>query len=116
MKKAIGIALIIFFCSYALLFAGGARQRQDAGTTIRFSWWGGDVRHQATLAAIDRFEQLNPDVTIEAEYQGFDGAITRDWQHRSPEEWLRTLSRLHRLRLWNLPQEMIFFLISCSRT
>jgi len=41
--------------------------------TMRFSWWGADARHKATLAAIDLYKQKNPNITIEAEYQGFDG-------------------------------------------
>ena len=48
----------------------------DAGQdpiTLRFAWWGGDARHEATLAAIELYQQRNPHVTIEAEYQGYDG-------------------------------------------
>jgi oligogalacturonide transport system substrate-binding protein len=41
--------------------------------TLRFMWWGGDTRHAATLKAIDRYTELHPNVTIEAEYQGYDG-------------------------------------------
>ncbi len=41
--------------------------------TMRFAWWGSDARHQATLAAIDAYRQKNPHVTIEGEYQGYDG-------------------------------------------
>jgi oligogalacturonide transport system substrate-binding protein len=41
--------------------------------SLRFSWWGSDARHQATLAAIDAYTALNPHVTIEGEYQGYDG-------------------------------------------
>lgn len=41
--------------------------------TMRFAWWGADARHKATIAAIDLYKQKNPNVTIEAEYQGFDG-------------------------------------------
>lgn len=41
--------------------------------TLRFSWWGGDSRHEATLACIDAFEKENPNIKIEAEYGGFDG-------------------------------------------
>lgn len=40
---------------------------------LRFSWWGGDSRHEATLACIEAFEALYPNITIEAEYGGFDG-------------------------------------------
>ncbi len=41
--------------------------------TLRFAWWGSDARHEATLAAIDRYMELYPNVTIEGEYQGYDG-------------------------------------------
>ena len=41
--------------------------------TLRFAWWGSDARHEATLAAIDRYMELYPNVKIEGEYQGYDG-------------------------------------------
>jgi oligogalacturonide transport system substrate-binding protein len=41
--------------------------------TLRFSWWGSDGRHKATLEAIEAYSKLNPHVTIEGEYQGYDG-------------------------------------------
>ncbi|WP_333648981.1 ABC transporter substrate-binding protein [Lacrimispora sp.] len=41
--------------------------------TLRFAWWGSDARHEATLAAIDHYMELYPNVTIEGEYQGYDG-------------------------------------------
>jgi oligogalacturonide transport system substrate-binding protein len=41
--------------------------------TLRFSWWGSDARHKATLAAIEAYTKLNPNVKIEGEYQGYDG-------------------------------------------
>jgi oligogalacturonide transport system substrate-binding protein len=40
---------------------------------LRVSWWGGDSRHQATLDAIEIFESKYPNISIEAEYSGFDG-------------------------------------------
>ena len=73
MKKLICISMLILFCSAALIFAGGGQAQTSGQTTLRFSWWGGDARHKATLAAIDRFEQLNPNIIIEPEYQAFDG-------------------------------------------
>ena len=36
-------------------------------------WWGDDVRHEATLAVIEQYEEAHPNVTIEAEYGGYDG-------------------------------------------
>lgn len=41
--------------------------------TLRFSWWGGDERLQATLGVIEQFEELHPNVKIEPEYGGSDG-------------------------------------------
>ncbi len=44
-----------------------------ANVNIRFSWWGSEVRHNATLAAIEAYQAANPGVTIEGEYSGYDG-------------------------------------------
>lgn len=41
--------------------------------SLRFSWWGGDDRHKATLDAIDLWNQKHPDITITPEYGGWDG-------------------------------------------
>ena len=40
---------------------------------LRFSWWGSDSRHKATLDAIKLFEEKNPGIKIKAEYGGTDG-------------------------------------------
>lgn len=45
----------------------------DGQVTLRFSWWGGDERHEATLAVIEAFEKENPNIKIEAEYSSYDG-------------------------------------------
>ncbi|WP_020618389.1 ABC transporter substrate-binding protein [Paenibacillus daejeonensis] len=54
---------------------GTAGSGEDNGgqVTLRFSWWGGDGRHQQTLEAIEAYKQVAPNVRIEPEYQGFDG-------------------------------------------
>ncbi|WP_108994631.1 ABC transporter substrate-binding protein [Paenibacillus agaridevorans] len=41
--------------------------------TLRFSWWGSEVRHKALLEAIDIYTEANPNVVIEPEYGGFEG-------------------------------------------
>jgi oligogalacturonide transport system substrate-binding protein len=58
--------------------AGGTKEtvkeaEKKEEVTLRFAWWGSEVRHKAILAAIDKYMELNPHVTIEAEYSGFDG-------------------------------------------
>jgi len=50
---------------------------QGAPTVLRFAWWGGAGRHQATLKAIAAFEQRHPGVKIKAEYMGFAGYLER---------------------------------------
>lgn len=40
---------------------------------LRFSWWGGDARHKATQDAIALYKTKLPNVSIEGEFQGFDG-------------------------------------------
>lgn len=56
---------------------GGASDTTGSGegedVTLRFSWWGSDSRHQALLAVIDAYEKKNPNISVEAEYQGYDG-------------------------------------------
>lgn len=41
--------------------------------TLRFSWWGGDARHEATIKAAELYMEKNPNVKIEFEYSGWDG-------------------------------------------
>lgn len=49
----------------------------DAGSyeecTITLSWWGGDSRHEATLAAIEAFEAKYPGITVEPTYGAWSG-------------------------------------------
>ncbi len=68
MKKIL-IAVLFAFCACAF--------SAQAGQEIRFSWWGGSDRHEATLAAIRAFEAANPDITVKAEYMGWDGYLER---------------------------------------
>lgn len=69
------IAAVIFTgCSSAESVKNTSQSADKSKSiTLRFSWWGSDTRHQATLAAIELYKKTNPHVTIEAEYGGFDG-------------------------------------------
>lgn len=55
--------------------SGGSNQIPDKEKpiTMRFSWWGSDIRHKATLDAIAAYSKLYPHITIEGEYGGYDG-------------------------------------------
>lgn len=45
----------------------------DEVVEIRVSWWGSETRHANTLNAITKFEEMNPNIKVIPEYQGWDG-------------------------------------------
>lgn len=81
MKKK--LLSVICMCTMLIsLTACGAGTGGDGGSgdsgsedeiTLRFSWWGGDSRHQATLDVIELYESKHPGIKIEAECGGADG-------------------------------------------
>ena len=52
--------------------SSGAPANDGQKVTLRFSWWGSDVRHKTTLEAFDAYTKLHPNVTIEGEYSTID--------------------------------------------
>lgn len=52
---------------------GKSEQAPAGDITLRFSWWGGDSRHEATLKAIETYEAAHPGIKIEPEYSSFSG-------------------------------------------
>ena len=69
MKRILSLAIAIMLFVGMLSFAFAEEDK----VTLRFMWWGGDARHEATLKVIEMFEQLHPNVTIEPEYGSDDG-------------------------------------------
>lgn len=74
--------LKITACCCALMLSACGKNKEPARTepdgsldkcTLRFSWWGGDDRHEATLEAIELWNELHPEITIKPEYGGWDG-------------------------------------------
>ena len=41
--------------------------------TLQMSWWGGDNRHQGTIAAIELWNKTHPAAKVEYSYSGWDG-------------------------------------------
>lgn len=78
-KKIISILCALSIATSMFVGCGSASKEtaKDSSkgeqVTLRFSWWGSDVRHKATLEAIDLYMKQNPNVKIEAEYGGVDG-------------------------------------------
>jgi oligogalacturonide transport system substrate-binding protein len=68
MKKAFLLVLALGLAA-GMVFARGASDTGAGGTiTLRFSWWGTDPRHEATLKVIEAFEKANPNIKIDPEY------------------------------------------------
>ena len=68
MKKILAIALALAM----LLTACVALAESDEETiTLRIVWWGSQQRHNDTLAVIDRYMELNPNIVIESEYMAW---------------------------------------------
>jgi oligogalacturonide transport system substrate-binding protein len=57
--------------------AEGTTPLPNENITLRFSWWGGDARHEATLEALKLYTQKFPNVKVEGEYSGWDGYVQK---------------------------------------
>jgi len=54
--------------------SGGSGDSGDGGQVeLKFSWWGGDTRHEATEKAIEAFMAKYPNITVTAEYGAWSG-------------------------------------------
>jgi multiple sugar transport system substrate-binding protein len=79
MKKYLGILLLLTLVIALPLVAGGQQTRPQSGqqVVLRFSWWGGEARHNAFLEAIELFQSRNPNIRVEPEFGGWDGYVDR---------------------------------------
>lgn len=78
--KLMILALVLLFVGSLTLFAAGGKESQSntgKPTVLRFSWWGADTRHQATLEAMDLYHQRNPNIILEGEYGAFSDAYQK---------------------------------------
>ena len=70
MKRSLKLVLTL---SLLVALLSGLSVYAAPQTQLRFMWWGGDTRHQATMAAIEAYMKKNPNVKISGEYGGFSG-------------------------------------------
>ncbi|MYA92483.1 MAG: extracellular solute-binding protein [Chloroflexi bacterium] len=70
-RKSLFILLAIALLLPTLLAAA-----QDQ-TVVRISWWGSQNGHDRTIAAIELYEELNPDIDIVYEFQGWGDHWTK---------------------------------------
>ncbi|MBN2533185.1 MAG: extracellular solute-binding protein [Spirochaetales bacterium] len=66
--------ILLVMIGIMTLYAG---EKSNEQVTLRFSWWGGDARHKATLEAIDLYMKLNPNIKILSEYGGAQGYLEK---------------------------------------
>jgi oligogalacturonide transport system substrate-binding protein len=72
MKHFLLISTVVFFTATHFSQAVIAQTVE-----LRFSWWGGDLRHKPLLEVIKLFESKNPSINIKPEYMGFSGYAER---------------------------------------
>jgi len=82
MKKRLLITILSICMLTTLTACGSASEQAQSNSSakevqMRFSWWGADDRHQATLKVIENYGKKNPGVTIKGEYGGFDGYLEK---------------------------------------
>lgn len=53
--------------------AESAAKEAGGKADIKISWWGGDARHEATMNAIKKFTDANPNITVSNEYGAWTG-------------------------------------------
>ncbi|MET7339030.1 sugar ABC transporter substrate-binding protein [Nonomuraea sp. NPDC005650] len=59
--------------SVGLSGCGASGAGGDGKVTLRFAWWGGDLRNKMTTEVIAAFEQANPNIKIAPEPGSFEG-------------------------------------------
>jgi multiple sugar transport system substrate-binding protein len=78
MKKVVGLVLIGLL-SVTVLFAGGKTEStetvnsgsEDEPVELVVAWWGAQTRNNKFIACFDRYMELNPNVVIETQTNGF---------------------------------------------
>lgn len=58
-----------------------AAKAKDQPVELRFAWWGSQGRHDRTIKAIEKFQELHPNIKIKPEYASWDGY----WQKLSTQ-------------------------------
>ncbi|MGN0657337.1 MAG: ABC transporter substrate-binding protein [Ruminiclostridium sp.] len=75
LKRLAGISLSLLMlasCASAPVVVN-----QEEYTEISLSWWGNDSRTEYTLAAVKKFEDLNPNIRVKCSYSEWSGYQTR---------------------------------------
>ncbi|MCD7955505.1 MAG: ABC transporter substrate-binding protein [Lachnospiraceae bacterium] len=72
LRRVLAIGLVGAM-AVSMVPVASAEEAEYEECTLTISWWGGDSRHEATLAAIDAFMEAYPGITVESTYSAWDG-------------------------------------------
>lgn len=72
-KMAVLLACALAISTFTGSAAVMAEEENHEPVTLRFMWWGGDERNEATVEVINMFQEKYPWITIEPEFSGSDG-------------------------------------------
>ena len=61
------------FLTLALLLGCVGFASAEEQTTVRIVWWGSQVRHDATVAALEKFMEKYPNIKVEYEFSDWGG-------------------------------------------
>ncbi|MDF2950664.1 MAG: hypothetical protein K0S18_247, partial [Anaerocolumna sp.] len=75
------------------------KQNNEAGSELRFMWWGGETRHKATVDALELYKEAKPNVTVKTEYSGWDGYFDKLTTDEYIEKGLIDVSNLSQATL-----------------
>ena len=73
MRKHLRLIATILALVFMLSVVSVASAESDEQITLRVSWWGAETRHKATLAAMERYMELNPNIKLVGEYSDWGG-------------------------------------------
>lgn len=72
MKRFLSILAAVMLLTMSILPTAALAEEQQP-VTLRVTWWGSQTRHDLTMAAIDKFEEKYPYITVEPEFTSWDG-------------------------------------------
>lgn len=69
--KVLGLIMAV------LCLASCTKEGSEGITTLRISWWGGQLRHEITQRVLDRYTELNPSIRFEPMPSNWNGYFNK---------------------------------------
>ncbi len=72
-RRHLAIAASFSIAAVVLTACGGASAEDEENVQLRFTWWGGDSRHDYTQEIIDEFQEEYPHIQVSPEFGEWSG-------------------------------------------